>query len=348
MNDIASQVPSHVAASGVNPKELSEIDAAGMLPSSMIANSASPFDVFSGAGLSGQQLDADLTGSVFDDPSNAATYGFMAIPNSGNAATLKLNYSGAEQHHNGYATVPTMQSMGAGALPMNNMLSMNPLAGVPYLNQAGSEFMGGSHPSDYSLWAHQQQQHQLGAMVNPMHLTYHSGYPMMGAGGPTFVTNNSMMTAKVPMLPWRGVSAGSGFSEEKPLAPLLLPFHHKNDNSIIPQTFGAGMGHHSLGTTTMMSHYSIEELQRSKDLFITKANMIDFSNITVVELKNFLKDFGLAPGGKKEDLIARIKQIKDYLINEQKGLTSSSTAAAAENPFIIYGSNSYFPSNSLI
>ena len=244
---------------------------------------------------------------------------------------------------------------------------VNPLmatANIPYLNQT-MEFS--SSGNDLNMWPSQQQ---MGAMVNPMHLTApynvdqsnflgNMPYPSMHMApmAPSFVTNNSMMTIKVPMVPWRAGSSTS-LPEDRPLAPLMLPFHHKNDNSIIPQTFGAsGLGSHGLpssflasASTHPMAHglssqYSVEELQRSKDLFIAKAGTLDFSNITVVELKNFLKDFGLAPGGKKDDLIARIKQIKDYLINEQKGLLSNNPTPT-ENPFIIYGSNSFFPTTT--
>jgi hypothetical protein len=137
------------------------------------------------------------------------------------------------------------------------------------------------------------------------------------------VYNNNAINIKVPMAPIRSHS----LETRRPTAPLLLPFHHKNDNRIIPQTFTSHTG--------IMPHYSIEEIQESKNLFIKKHSELDFDNITVVELKGFLREFSLASGGRKDDLISRIRQVYDYLINENNGIMNG------ENPFILYGNNGY-------
>lgn len=110
-------------------------------------------------------------------------------------------------------------------------------------------------------------------------------------------------TIKVPMAPVRIIQ-----QESKKTAPLLLPFHHKNDNRIIPQTF-----HHQ---SFLLSP---EEIYSVKSNFLNRIKEIDFDNITVVELKNFLREFNLASGGKKSILVERIRQIAEWLKNERSG-----------------------------
>ena len=368
MNDVQIASELSVGGGGVNPKELTGLINDGNLGGGPMLsfNNLSPGETLLSVG-----------GGGFEDPLNGSAYNIMAIPNSGNAEgflssgnidggfsqmpnfALDSNYSSSINYSSSSNSYTPLQQISFnGNSPYGSQQGLiqghhASMANVPYLNQ-GMDFSS-SGTDLTTMWPSKQQhqQQQLNSMVNPMHVMYHPGMLnpgmssyMMNPVAPNFVTNNSMMTIKVPMVPWRTGSTIS-LSEDKPMAPLMLPFHHKNDNSIIPQTFGSGggLGGHGLGST-MMSHYSVEELQHSKDLFIGKAGSLDFTNITVVELKNFLKDFGLAPGGKKDDLIARIKQIKDYLISEQKGLLASNTVGSGlstENPFIIYGSNSFFP-----
>lgn len=235
--------------------------------------------------------------------------------------------------------------LGTGSSPFACNSPFGPLAQPTVLyGQSGNVSQDGLQPTGpAAAW----QTPPMGLMYGasqPGYGTYYGprGGPYGRLGGgmqPHFATNNSLLTVKVPMVPYRGTANGLG--PDKPVAPLVLPFHHKNDNSIIPQSVS------SHGVSSAMAHYTSEDLQRSKDLFILKASELDFDNITVVELKNFLKDFGLAPGGKKDDLISRIKQIKEYLVNESTGGLSQ---APTENPFVMYGSaaNVYFANNTSI
>lgn len=50
------------------------------------------------------------------------------------------------------------------------------------------------------------------------------------------------------------------------------------------------------------------ETARSLEAFKRKIDSIDFENVTVLELKNFLKDFGINPSGKKQEMIERLQR----------------------------------------
>jgi hypothetical protein len=133
-----------------------------------------------------------------------------------------------------------------------------------------------------------------------------SGIGLYGANsnsGPSMHMPLQATTIKVPMAPARSVQI-----ETKKSVPLLLPFHHKNDNRIIPQTF-----HHQ---SFLLSP---EEIYSVKSAFLSRIEKLDFENITVIELKTFLREFNLASGGKKSILVERIHQIAEWLRNERAG-----------------------------
>lgn len=134
---------------------------------------------------------------------------------------------------------------------------------------------------------------------------YNSNYALSSGliAAPSASVSMNAATIKVPMAPVRIIQ-----QESKKTVPLLLPFHHKNDNRIIPQTF-----HHQSFLLSPDEIYSV------KSNFLSRIKEIDFDNITVVELKNFLREFNLASGGKKSILVERIRQISEWLKNERSG-----------------------------
>ena len=176
---------------------------------------------------------------------------------------------------------------------------------------------------------------------------HHHHHHSMMAG-----TKSAAATIKVPISSHRpNVPA-----EIKRTTPLMLPFHHKNDNRIIPvrnfsaqhqvaaaaaylassgsfsqpTTSGMYSPNQSAGSFVQTSPFqitvSIGDIQSTKKDFLKRADEIDYSNVTVVELKNFLREFHQASGGKKADLVERIRYICNYLRGEEVAINAASTS----------------------
>lgn len=57
-------------------------------------------------------------------------------------------------------------------------------------------------------------------------------------------------------------------------------------------------------------------MSATKDRFLKDVASLDLSNVTVLELKQILRRFGLNSTGKKAQLIERIMEISNYLKTE--------------------------------
>jgi hypothetical protein len=54
-------------------------------------------------------------------------------------------------------------------------------------------------------------------------------------------------------------------------------------------------------------------MSATKDRFLQDVHGLDFGNVTVLELKQVLRKFGLNSTGKKAELVERISEISNYL-----------------------------------
>ena len=54
-------------------------------------------------------------------------------------------------------------------------------------------------------------------------------------------------------------------------------------------------------------------MSATKDRFLQDVDRLDFTNVTVLELKQILRKFGLNSTGKKAQLVERISEISTYL-----------------------------------
>ncbi|KAM0683400.1 hypothetical protein MDAP_000965 [Mitosporidium daphniae] len=167
-------------------------------------------------------------------------------------------------------------------------------------------------------------------------------------------------------------------TEIKRTTPLMLPFHHKNDNRIIPvrnfsaqhqvaaaaaylassasfpppSNNGVYSPNHSSGSFAQTSPFqitvSIGDIQSTKKDFLKRADEIDYSNVTVVELKNFLREFHQASGGKKADLVERIRYICNYLRGEEVAISAASSSVQSQSPQMnggLYSTSPQLPYN---
>ena len=57
-------------------------------------------------------------------------------------------------------------------------------------------------------------------------------------------------------------------------------------------------------------------MSATKDKFLSDVENIDFTNVTVLELKQILRKFGLNSTGKKAQLVERITEISTFLKTE--------------------------------
>lgn len=64
----------------------------------------------------------------------------------------------------------------------------------------------------------------------------------------------------------------------------------------------------------------------TKDRFLQDVQGLDFTNVTVLELKQILRKFGLNSTGKKVQLVERIQEIANYLKTEGRKRVKTSDA----------------------
>lgn len=132
------------------------------------------------------------------------------------------------------------------------------------------------------------------------------------------------VTVKLPMAPLtpsnnpsQPKSSGQGVK-----VPLMLPSHFCNP-SVAPNSAhdspvssrcssvapGSSISNSSSGWFSAMS--------ATKDSFLEAVSCLDYSNVTVLEMKQLLRKFGLNSTGKKVQLIERIREIQTFLRQER-------------------------------
>lgn len=175
---------------------------------------------------------------------------------------------------------------------------------------------------------------------SPM-LPYQGGY-MMGMGGPPMSPMN--VVVKLPMAPLTPTNLNSSNSSVK--VPLVLPCHLQqqslSQNSAAPNVSkmqsnmdsGLSSGvpsrcssiapnssissRSSATTSSTHSQNWFTEMSATKDRFLKDVAALDLSHVTVIELKQVLRKYGLNSTGKKVQLVERIREISNYLKVEGK------------------------------
>jgi hypothetical protein len=163
---------------------------------------------------------------------------------------------------------------------------------------------------------------------------YHQGF-MMGA--PPMSPMN--LVVKLPMAPLTPTSMSNSNSSVK--IPLVLPCHlQQQQQQQIQNTVAPNVSKLQTNIATVESEVSsfvpsrcssiapnssissrsnnstqnwFNEMSITKDRFLEDVASLDFTNVTVLELKQVLRKFGLNSTGKKVQLVERIKEISIYL-----------------------------------
>jgi len=162
-------------------------------------------------------------------------------------------------------------------------------------------------------------------------------------------------TPKFPMAPnYSGLASSTPASQsDHGLAtkiPLVLPFHMHNAapppgidseqsilsvyssragslapsrcSSIAPSSSASCISQRSslslASSTNRCQNSWFAEMSVTKDLFLKEVAKLDFTNVTVLELKTILRKFGLNSTGKKTQLAERINEIATYLKSNSK------------------------------
>lgn len=162
---------------------------------------------------------------------------------------------------------------------------------------------------------------------------HHPAYMMTGPMSPMNVT------VKLPMAPLTPTNNNSGTHDGvagSTKIPLVLPCHlqsqinDESKNSVAPNISSKASSNvpsrcssiapnssiSSRSATTNTSQTSqnwFTEMSATKDRFLGDVRGLDFNNVTVVELKQILRKFGLNSTGKKVQLVQRITEISNYL-----------------------------------
>lgn len=192
---------------------------------------------------------------------------------------------------------------------------------------------------------------QMGLGFNAMNMPY--GAPMMASPhmyphpfmmAPTMSPMN--VTVKLPMAPLTPTNYSSSSDNSNGGSmkiPLVLPCHlqqqqqpaQANQNSAAPNvsklqtvtsselSSGVPSRCSSIAPNSSISSRSLSsqqnwftEMSATKDKFLRDVESIDFTNVTVLELKQVLRKFGLNSTGKKVQLVERITEISNFLKTE--------------------------------
>jgi hypothetical protein len=198
----------------------------------------------------------------------------------------------------------------------------------------------------------QQQQNQFTMMqppspYSPQMYNYHPhNYPHQQSqyfNAPTFMMAPPMspmnVTVKLPMAPMTPTNLSSSTNGNTKI-PLVLPCHLNGNSSslrngaapniskakeacdssasssatpsrcssIAPNSSISNKNSSSCGSITWFT-----EMSATKDRFLQDVHGLDFGNVTVLELKQVLRKFGLNSTGKKAELVERISEISNYL-----------------------------------
>ncbi len=172
---------------------------------------------------------------------------------------------------------------------------------------------------------------------NPMMLNaafpHHAPYMMTPPMSPMNVT------VKLPMVPLTPTSQSNGNAGSLKI-PLVLPCHLQQEqfqntaapnvsklqtcstvSSGVPSRCSSIAPNSSISSRSAASSHQKQqnwftEMSATKNLFLKDVDGIDLTNVTVLELKQILRRFGLNSTGKKAQLVERIMEISNYLKSE--------------------------------
>lgn len=166
----------------------------------------------------------------------------------------------------------------------------------------------------------------------PMQMAHLNG--MYYAAAPT-ASPAMNVTVKLPMAPLTPTNTAvkpSGSSNQK--VPLMLPCHllsagitgncpsneaASNLSSGVPSRASSVAPGSSISNYSASSSSWFTQMSATKDQFLEEAAALkDFANVTVMEMKQLLRKFGLNSTGKKVQLMERIKEIETFLRSESR------------------------------
>lgn len=198
--------------------------------------------------------------------------------------------------------------------------------------------MGPSSPNQMAMgFNSMNMQYGNPMMSSPMyhnpHLQ-HPSYMMAPQMSPMNFTVKLPMAPMAPLTPTNYKTSANGSVK----IPLVLPCHLQQQqlsNSAAPNvsklqtnitsaiSSGVPSRCSSIAPNSSISSRSSQfqqnwfaEMSLTKDRFLKDVDELELNNVTVVELKQILKKFGLNSTGKKLELVERIKEISGFLKTE--------------------------------
>lgn len=222
-----------------------------------------------------------------------------------------------------------------------------------------SQFMMPS-PGQMAMGLNAMNMAQAGIYTNspPMHMMpmgLHNHPSMMYTPmGPMMMPMSPMnVTVKLPMAPLTPTSTIQNIAVQGIKIPLVLPSRLQNSSvpvkntvapniapslpsSLAPSIVPSGIASRcSIAPSSSVSNTSstrwFTEMSATKDSFLKEIESIDFTNVTVIELKQVLRKFGLNSTGKKVQLAERILDIATYLQKEGKKRSKTETVCDLES-----------------
>lgn len=140
---------------------------------------------------------------------------------------------------------------------------------------------------------------------------------------PMYHPQPPQMTMKLPVQALHRSEPAPSASQSNAgfVAPILLPSDLGNGKS--NSSNGTGEVDPSAITSAITSflggpggageNQNMRLYQKTFEAFVLEEAKIDYGNVTVVELKKLLRKYHLAATGKKEELIAMVKQVASFL-----------------------------------
>lgn len=341
--------PSMLLPEDVN-YDFSLIDSIPALPSEIPSASASSTDANSSAGSAKtaagslyDKLTSNTSSSGSPLPSSPSLYPYIGgSPYSmGSPSSLMMSTGGGADMggvSSGYTDPNWMHSnrprRRRSTYASPSLMPQNLYQNNPYMTAAAAA-MGPVSPMGFNAALNMPYGNPM--MSSPLYHS-HPHYMMAPPMSPMNFTVKLPMAPMAPLTPTNYNSSSNGVK-----IPLVLPCHlqqqqQQHQNSAAPNisklqtsitsassvcSSGVPSRCSSIAPNSSISSRSSQaqqnwfaEMSLTKDRFLKDVEGLELNNVTVVELKQILKKFGLNSTGKKVQLVERIKEISAFLKTE--------------------------------
>ena len=225
-----------------------------------------------------------------------------------------------------------------------------------YFNAFGYMPYGGGSPmmASSQMYAHPHAPYMMAAPMSPLNVTVK--LPMAPLTPTNFVGNRDQNgSMKIPLVLPCHLQQEQAHNGAAPNISKLQTTCSASStiSSGVPSRCSSIAPNSSISsrstTSSLRQQNWFTEMSATKDRFLKDVDCLDFTNVTVLQLKQILRRFGLNSTGKKAQLVERITEISGYLKREGMKRVKLSKSSQIETESVVSsGLSSVSNSNSSI